>query len=449
TVALTGTTQRFINVELGKPGGNPRRVFNICHVIHILSALVLFILTEAVGIWYIHNWINIPAEKAGDAMFVFQVSTVAACLGIANVPFQGLLAAYERFRAQTIIDTVFILLRLLMVVALLYCSGNLLRIYAVMISGISVATFLSYHLYCYRRWPGVVGWEFVSSLAEYREALSFNNYNLLAASANVVKWQGGHFLLNRIFGTAINAAYGIGNLVGSYVEKFTGNLAMAAAPQIIQSHSGNDTERTRYLTNTVSRLNLLINLILFFTLEADLEFLLGLWLKNVPDGAVEFTKYTLILGLVGSTTVGINQTINASGKIKWFKIQYFAIYCAAFVAAILLYLYADVPVYTLLLVYIAGDALSRLVTVLLAGRILNYPVKEFVAQAFLRPAAVTAIMLGYTWLYRMVGLEGVWPHLAGCAVTFVTVAVLCWFIGLTPGERRNIGYILRGKKPVG
>ena len=446
TVSLAATTQRFINVELGKPGGDPRRVFNVCHVIHIASAALLFLLTEAVGIVYIHHWLNVAPGKEADAMFVFQVSVAAACLGIANIPFQSMLAAFERFRDQALADIFFTLVKLALVVVLLFCRGNLIRIYAVFMAVGSVLSFAFYHGYCYRRWRSIVRWKFVRGWSADREPLSFNNYNLLSAGANVVKWQGGHILLNYFFGTAVNAANGIANLVATYVERFTGNIATAAAPQIIQSHSGNNTDRAQYLTRTVSRMTLLVNLMVFFTVMPDLEFLLGLWLgKGLPEGAAAFTAYTLILGLVGASTSGLYQMINASGKIKWFKIQYFTLYLAALLLSFFVYRTGRVPAYTLVIIYIFFDALSRIFTLVLCKKILHYPVAEFVRSAYLRPALIIVLMAGYTLVYRRMAFPGTWAHLAGLTLSFLTVCLLCFFIGLEGSERKHLTATLSRK----
>ena len=107
TGALTATTVRFMNFEMGKAGGDTNRMFNICHVIHIGGALVLFLLLESIGLWYIHNYLNVPPGKETDAMFVFQVSTVVACLGIANVPFQSLFTVHERFGTVALVTLIF------------------------------------------------------------------------------------------------------------------------------------------------------------------------------------------------------------------------------------------------------------------------------------------------------------------------------------------------------
>ncbi|MBO4427914.1 MAG: hypothetical protein J5771_05495 [Bacteroidales bacterium] len=445
TASLAGTTQRFINVELGKPDGNPGRMFNICNVIHIYSAFILFAIIEVVGILYIQNWINVAPGKEGDAMFVFQISTIAACLGISNVPFQSMLMAHERFRDHAFIEIIFTLIKLSLVLCLVFCKGNLLRIYAIFMSVSTILSFVTYRLYCHKQWKQTVKWHYVSGWRNYKEALSFNNYNLLAATGSVVRWQGSNVLLNFFFGTAVNAAYGISNLVSGYVEKFTGNIAIAAAPQLIQSFGGNDEERTRYLTHTIARLSLLVVLALFFTINQELEYLLSLWLgANVPPLAADFCRYALILGVISTTTLGLTQMINATGKIKWFKIQYTAIYFAMLGLAIPLYR-SGAPAHTIFILYIAGDALSRCLFLLLSRTILHYPVGTFMVRAYTRPAIISAIMTGWFFLCRQIGFESPAAKLGNVAVTCVLVCLLCFIVGLKRKEKQRIFEIFTRK----
>ena len=438
TASLAGTTQRFINHELGKPGGDPGRIFNICNALHIGCAIILFLLIEVIGLVYISNWLNVAPGKEGDAMFVFQVSTIVACIGIANVPFQSLFTAHEKFKAVAVIEIFFTLVKLGLVVLLLFCKGNLLKLYAIFMSVSTALSFVIYHYLCYKYWPDTVRWNFVRERKEYKEALAFNNYNLLAAGANVAKWQGSNVLLNFFFGTAVNAAYGIANLVTSYVEKFTGNIAMAAAPQIIQSHSANDGERTHYLAHTVTRLSLLVVLVLFFSAMPEIELLLRLWLGDrVPEGTAIFCRYTLLLGILGTTTIGLIQVINASGKIKWFKIQFSIIYVAVLFIGFAFYKHgASAP--TLLILYIIGDALSRIIFLVQAKTILGYPVGSFIRRAYTRPIIIAGILTALLFVYRHFRTGATSDGIVATALFFALACILAWSFGLSSKERSRI-----------
>ena len=130
--AMNTTTRRYINFEMGRPGGDTNRIFNICMVIHIGLALLIFLLAQTIGLFYIYNWLNLDdPSKLPDAVFVFEVSTVSACIGIINLPFQGLLEAHEKFVQTAAVDIVANLLRLGAIVLLLFYKGNALRMYSV------------------------------------------------------------------------------------------------------------------------------------------------------------------------------------------------------------------------------------------------------------------------------------------------------------------------------
>ena len=245
TGALTATTVRFMNFEMGRADGDTNRMFKICHVIHIGGALVLFLLLESIGLWYIHHHLNVPPGKEADAMFVFQVSTVVACLGIANVPFQSLFNVHERFATVAVVDIVNALVKLGLVIGLLYWKGNGLRLYAVLMSVTTWICFVVYRWLCRRNWPDIIRWKFVRERKAYREVLVFNNYNLLSSASMIARSQGSNMLINAFFGTTVNAAYFYAGTVQNYVNQFIANFDTAAAPQITQNIGAGNADRPR------------------------------------------------------------------------------------------------------------------------------------------------------------------------------------------------------------
>lgn len=187
--SLSATTTRFLNYEMGKEEGDTNRVFNISNTLHISFSAILLMLLEVVGMFYITNYLNVEQGKELDAIFVFQVSTIIACVGIANVPFQALFITHEKFLTVAMVDIVNLFVKLLMVLVLLHYNGNALRFYAV---GMSLTTFLSfivYHYLAHKNWPNIIKWKFVRGLKNYKEMLVFNNYNLLATGSIVARDQ--------------------------------------------------------------------------------------------------------------------------------------------------------------------------------------------------------------------------------------------------------------------
>ena len=167
--AMTATTRRYINIEMGKPDGNPNKVFNICLSLHIGLALVIFLLAETLGMYYVLHWLKVAPGKLPDAIFVFQVSIVTACLNIVNMPYQALMESFEKFLQTSLIDIASNLLRLVLCIVLLHYNGNGLRFYALLMCAMTVCSMALYHLYCYRHWPEIIRKRRYKDKALYRE----------------------------------------------------------------------------------------------------------------------------------------------------------------------------------------------------------------------------------------------------------------------------------------
>ena len=445
TGALTATTVRFMNFEMGKADGDTNRMFNICHVIHIGGALVLFLLLESIGLWYIHHYLNVPPGKETDAMFVFQISTVVACLGIANVPFQSLFNVHERFATVAVVDIVNALVKLGLVIGLLYWTGNGLRLYAVLMSVTTWICFVVYRWLCRRNWPGIIRWKFVRERKAYRDVLVFNNYNLLSSASMIARSQGSNMLINAFFGTTVNAAYFYAGTVQNYVNQFIANFDTAAAPQLTQNIGAGNECRSVALAERVCRICILLFLLLFFPLWSELDFILNLWLgAKIPAGTVLMCRWTLLVAAASATSAGLAQLINAYGRVKWYKIEFSVLYLLCLVVGWLLFR-AGFPAYTIIICFVAADLLSRVIQLILLHYQFDFKVGKFLKEAYLRPAVATILLIGWLVLYRLLPLEGAWAKVGGIVLTGCVTAAVLALVGLKPGERREIRRFL-GRK---
>ena len=436
TGALSATTVRFMNIELGKPGGNPNRMFNICHVVHLGGAVLLLALLETIGLWYIHAKLNVPPGKEADAMFVFQVSTVVACLGIANVPFQSLFTIHERFKTVALVDIANAVVKLLLVIGLWLMKGREdgLRIYAVMMSVTTFIAFIAYHTLSSRRWPEIIKWNPVKGWKPYREVLTFSNYNLLSSTALIARSQGSNMLINAFFGTTVNAAYYYAATVQNYVNQFISNFDTAAAPQITQGIGAGKEEKSVALSQRVCRICILLFLLLFFPLWSELDFIMSLWLgSKMPEGTVLMCRWTLLVAAASATSAGLGQLINAYGRIKWYKISFSIFYLSCLVAGYLLFR-SGYPAYSIIICFVAADIFSRIVQLILLHYQFGFNVGRFLRKAYLRPAIVAVAMFGYLWLYGLIGLKGI----PGILITLLATALCVFFIGLDGNERGKI-----------
>ena len=447
TGALSATTVRFMNIEMGKPDGDPNRMFNICHTVHLGGAAVILLLLESIGLWYIHTKLNVPPGKEADAMFVFQVSTVVACLGIANVPFQSLFTVHEKFGTVAVVDIVNTVLKLVLVAALFMLRDRTdgLRIYAVMMSVSTWISFIAYHWMSARRWPDIVRWKPVRERSAYREVLSFSNYNILSSSAIIARSQGSNMLINAFFGTTTNAAYFYAFTLQNYVNQFVNNFDQASAPQITQNVGAGQVETATRLARRACRICLLLFLLLFFPLWSELDFLMGLWLgSKMPPETVQMARWTLLIAAVATTSAGLGQLINALGRIKWYKIEMTILFLLCLPAGYILFK-KGVPAYAILTCFAVSDFLNRVIQFILLRVQFRFKVFQFLRHAYFRPLVISILMGGYLLLYRTVTLTGPWQHLAGFVATGLVTAAVIGFVGFSREERRKAIAFIRRK----
>lgn len=434
SASMGTTTRRFLNIEMGKQDGNLNKVFNICLLLHILFALLILVVAETIGIWFINNVLNVDPGKEGDAMFIFQISTFVACLGIVNIPYQSLIEANERFFQAAIIDILTTFLKFGFVIYLIFYDGNALRFYAVSVCIVTFISFLLYQYYCHKSWSDVVKFKCYMDYAFYKEILIFNNLTAVGAASSLGRSQGSTLLINYFFGTIVNAAYAIASQVESYIYIFAVKITLASNPQLAKNFSSGNTERAFFLAEKNSRYSILIMTVIFFAFIPEVDFILKIWLKEVPAGTSLFCVLTMVNALIKSFIEGTNGYIQASGKIKWFQ----------YITSLMLLL--NLPIgyilfklefksYWILISYIFTTFLSRIITLWLMKRILGFPVIAFIRKAYLRPVGVILIL---SFLYILFKYNNIVPFdngFYGIVLFFVASCLISFLVGLTASER--------------
>ena len=410
--SLASATSRFFNTEMGKKDGDVNASFNINLLLHVCLALIIFALAETIGLWYVCNRLNVETGKLADAVFVYHISIITACLGIVNGPYQSLFAAHERFKFMAVMDIVNSLVRLGCILMLsLYHGDNALRVYSIIFSLTTANTFVVYHWVAYRDWAHIIKYRFVGGWQRYREVLSFGGWNVLATMAYMVRSSGSDLLLNSFFGTAMNGAFAISRTVNQSIMSFTGSFDSASAPQIIQSYAAGDNDRCTYLCNKIGRINILMFELLCIPLLIELDFVLRLWLGKVPDGAYMLTYLNILVGGMSLTCGGIFNLINATGRIKWFKVNTSVFFIACIPVGYVMF-DKGFPAYSILVLFLLADVLQRGVQLYLMHRLLGFDSWRYAREAYGRPMVIGIIAAAGFYLHSFLTIESVMESIA-------------------------------------
>lgn len=439
---MVSTTYRYIAFELGKGElNNVNRVFNICLVIHISLAILLLLIAESVGVYYIRNFLNIEAIKIGDALFVFHLSIFITFISILSAPFQGLITAKEKF---SVIATVEVLrsLFILGVVLLVMCySGNRLRLYSVLIAILFILFSFPYFLYSLHRYSTIIKWNYQKEKRKYKEIIGYSSWIMFGAAANAGEIQGSALIINLFFGTILNASFGIANQVNNVVKMFSQSLNQAVIPQITKTYSSGNTDRTMLLVIFSSKYSFLLMLFPSLPILLETDYILKIWLTEVPEYTSTFIKIMIINALISTMNAGIPAAIQATGKIKYFQIFLSSMVLMGLPISYIAFK-NGFPPYVLLLIYTIIALINLFVMQVLLKQLMHFNIKEFLKKGYLRMIMVS---VGISPLFLMPHLfESTLFRFIGIALfSILGLLLVIYLLGLEKKEKEIISNYMR------
>lgn len=315
---LAQGTSRFITFELG--GGNQeslKKTFSVSFAMHMGMAIILLVLLETIGLWFVNTYVNIPSGREYAANWCYQLSVLTCFLGLTQVPYGALIIAYEKmdlFAYIGIAETVF---KLVLPMALIYgdFKDNLIA-YAIIITLWSVGMQVFYRIYCNRHFPET-RLIIVKDRSLYKDMLSYSIWDLLGQICASVNGQGVSVLINMFFGVRLNAAQNVaGNLQGK-VDTFVSNFMTAVNPQIVKSYAEKDYNRFFQLIYESGRYSYYLFLFIALPIYLECDYILDIWLVEVPEYATIFLRFTMVIALVRTIARPLINAVHATGNVKF------------------------------------------------------------------------------------------------------------------------------------
>lgn len=320
--SLSSSVGRFLTFELGR-GDMERlkRTFSTSLLIHVVLAIIIFVLMETIGVWFLNNKMTIPVERLYAANWVFQASILSFMLGLLSVPYNASIVSHERMSAFAYIGILDVILRLLIVLFIAYSSWHFDRliVYALLLVAVGILMQSIYWRYCRKHFEEC---RFKLSFDKeyWKEMSSFACWNFIGCTAGILKDQGVNILLNLFVGPILNAARGIAVSVNTAVAGFAGNFMTALNPQITKSYAAGDLNYCHSLVERGSRFSFFIMLIVALPVFLEAEYILALWLKQYPPHTVNFVRLVLILTMVDILSNTLITLANATGKIRNYQL---------------------------------------------------------------------------------------------------------------------------------
>lgn len=320
--SLSGATSRFITYELGT-GDTQKlsRTFTSTVIVHIALALVIILLCETIGVWMLNYKLSIPEDSVTTANWLLQLSILSTAIGITQIPYNALIIAHERMQIFAYLEILNSLLKFGIVLLLIILPGNKLLLYAILSLAVSLLIMSIYRIYCIREFKESK-FRFLWDKDILKKLITFSGWDMFGNGCVVASQQGMNFILNIFMGVAINAANGIATIVSGTIKGFAGNIIMTYRPQIVIQYAQNQIKILQELMCDAIKYSLILLAIMAVPLFIELDFILGIWLTDVPAYASDLCRIQLLVLPFNLITMVLGASIHATGNIK--RISFFS-----------------------------------------------------------------------------------------------------------------------------
>ena len=317
TNSLVSTTQRFVSYYQGKGDRIQLKVvFNSSLIIHLLLGALVVILLELITPFLFNGFLNIPGERTYAATVIYQIVVVILFSTFITSPFRALLVAHENIIYISIVDVLDGILKVVLVIIMANSDADKLIFYGFIMLGVQLFNFFALSVYSYYKYEECVFPNFRRINKDYlKELMSFAGWRIYGTGCTVGRDQGISIVLNRAFGTVMNAGWGIGAQIAGYTNFLSSAIVNAMSPQIVKAEGSGNRQHSIWLSNVLTKLVFFLMSVIGIPMIFEIDDILKVWLGNPPDNASLFSIMYIVALLVDSMTIGLTHINNAIGNI--------------------------------------------------------------------------------------------------------------------------------------
>lgn len=434
--SMVSSTQRYINFAQGS--GQPQQAVAYFHTsanLHILLSLLIVILGETAGLWFLNTRLTIPATRMLAANVIYQFTIVSAVASILSVPYQAVIICHERMRVYAYESVIRSVAMLVFALMLIRAQVDRLILYGVLTMLLGIGFRLFDGWYCRHYLHYTYRPSLHRQLA--KQLLSFSVWTFLCDMGFFIYTQGSTFLINIFFGPVVNAAQALAATVNMELCTFGSNFMMAVKPQITQSYAAGALHYMERLFTCSMKLCWLIMCTVGFPFLLRADYVLNLWLKEVPDYTVEFLQMAILLSIATSIASPFTMAVQATGKIRNYHICEFIAIMTILPLTYAVFKAGAAPYhsYTARTVVLVAFLLVRFVFI---KRLLGFSLRGLVFGVWLRCVVSSALAFVVLLLLNPLVPQTFLGLLLVCVASLALSAASGWGVALSGQDRMQI-----------
>lgn len=443
---LRNAISRFLNFAMGK--GDKKELSNTFALslnIMVILALIVIVLTETFGLWFLYNRMTIPPDRIKAAFWCFQFSVLASVSSFLVISFTSSIIAHEKMGVFAYIDICEVVLKFLIALLITFSIGNVdkLVLYAALLLAVTLSKQMISRIYAMRHFEECrIRWYWEKK--KFVEMFSYAAWGYLGKTSETFSWQGVNMVINVVFGITVNAARSLAATVIHSIQIFVNNFTTAIWPQVAQSYASGDHDYMKQLVFRGAKFSFFIMWIAFLPLILETEFIVGLWLGDYPAHTINFIRLALISNLISSFHIILGMGIKATGKIQWMQISFSLLEFLFFISAYIL-LHNGFPPESCYFISIIIATLKVMVMWGLSKKQLNISPIESIRSVIL-PASIVAIASCIIPIAIRFDMSFGWfRFITILFISMATSAISIFYLGCTPPERTMLIDLILGK----
>lgn len=432
--AMISSSQRFISYEQGTGDRNRQKIVYTTSVnIHALISIVVVILAETIGLYFLNNKMNISADRMIAANWVYQSAIITFVLNVLNVPQSASVIAHERMDFYAVVSILDTVLKLVIAISIAYFTIDKLIVYSILLITIALINITLYFIYTRIKFAEC-RYCYTLDKQLFKKMLSFAGWSFMGNFGITVKDYGVNIILNIFCGAAVNAARGIAYQVMGAVNGFVTSFQTAINPQIVKRYAKGNIESMVDLVEGGCKYSFFLLTVIVTPLIIRMPYVLELWLKNVPEYAIAFVSLALVMAVVNSMFNPLVTAVQATGNVKLFNI------------AVSLVMFCDLPIsyiilsegctpYAVMFVAISTAIIGLFVRLIILSRYIKINALSFISRVFLKDFLLFGIIYFVPFLIN--------PYISNSFIGLLIESIICviwssvviYFIGFNDKEK--------------
>ena len=442
--AMATASQRYFSFEMGKGTETSlSKIFSVTLSIYALLCLVIILFAETLGLWFVNYKLVIPENRMAAANVIYQCAVGSFLLTVMTTPYMSDIIAHENMNVYAYVSIVEAVLKLVVVLVLRIGHADKLVLYGVLLLCVAAINTSLYRSYCRRRytecrfrllWDGKL----------FREMFSFIGWTLFGQFTTVVRYQAVTILLNQFFTPVVVAAKSIAQQVTNAVNVFSANFNTSLYPPIIKEYSFGNKEEMFRLINSGCKMTFFLMWVFTLPLVLHLDFVMSLWLKEVPEWTLLFTRLSLIEVLINSLSYPISTAARAPGKMRAYELTLGIMQILIFAISLVLFK-AGFPAWSTFAVGIGMTALMMIVRLFIVRNLVQFSIARFAVEVMLPIFAICLVSAGISIFSYMLFPETVIFRIFHIFLCVAVSAVSMLFIGMDRNQREKTVLMLKRK----